>query len=201
MRKVELLVLAMIAASAFGVATAAPTSAATLQWLSNGAAILTATAAVESGTVSLEDLKAGVGMQCVGTGTGTVGPGTTDVETTVKAEKCTITKGTCPSPSAEAVKLPWTTGLRATTAVGTGVEDAILSESGYAVTCAGIIKDSCTSRGGVILVTQLSAVVQEEFPAADNEDIGTCSLGGSEADISGSFSVEGTGGDSISIES
>ncbi len=196
MRKVKLLGFAVIAVAAFSAVAVTSALAAAPEWLSKGAAITTPVVTSLNGTLKLEDLKAGVGVQCHGVGVGTVGPGSTDVTEHLKAENCTVISGTCPTPSAEPVKLPWTTELKTTTAVGTGVEDALLSESGYAVTCAGIVKDTCTSAAEIptVLVKTATPIVEEEFPEEDNKNIGTCSLGGKEGDVAGSFTLEGTTG-------
>jgi hypothetical protein len=199
MRKIQLLGLTLVAAMAFS-ALAAASAFAAPEWLSNGGAISTATSATQSGKVLLTDLSFGIAVECSGSGTGLVGPGATDVQETLTPSACTTVKGSCSSPSAVAVGLPWTTSLKEN--AKKEVEDSITSKSGYQVTCSGVIKDTCESAASAatVLVTQITAVVKEEFPVVANEKIAKCSLGGAEAgDVSGKFEVVGTNGDSVSV--
>jgi hypothetical protein len=198
MRKVQLLGLAVVAAAAFSAFASASALASAPEWLNNGAAITTPVAVTLKGTVKLSDLKQKVILTCSGTGTGKVGAGKADETSTLTATSCTNEGSTeCPSPKAVAQKLPWKTELSGTAPT----VDKILSESGWQVTCAGIVKDTCLSTAGTpfVEVTKLSAIVEESFVAAKNENAATCSLGGKEGDVAGTFTVEGGTGNSISI--
>ncbi len=170
-------------------------------FLLNGGQIPAATRVKLAGTLLLSDLKQKVELQCAGKGEGTVGPGDEDVTTSLTATSCTNQGSTsCPTPNVLAQKLPWKTELNETS--GGAVVDEILNESGWQVTCAGIIKDTCLAAAGVpyVEVTKLSAVVEESFVGSKNEDIATCSLGGKEGDVVGSFTIEGAeAGNSISV--
>jgi len=198
MRKIQLLAVAVAAAAAFSVVATASALAATPEWLNNGAAIATPVSVTLKGTLKLADLKQKVELTCTGTGTGTVGAGKEDVTSTLTATSCTNTGSTeCPSPKAIAQKLPWKTELSGTLPT----VDKLLSESGWQVTCAGIVKDTCLATAGTpyIEVIKLAAIVEESFVAAKNENAATCSLGGKEGDVSGTFTVEGGTGNSISV--
>ncbi len=199
MRKVRLLGLAIVAVASFAAASASSALATTPEWLNNGAAIAAPVAVANKGTLKLADLKQKVELSCTGTGEGTVGPGKEDVTTVLTATSCTNVGSTsCPTPNAVAQKLPWLTGLNTS---GTSTIDEILQESGWQVTCAGIIKDTCTSTAKTpfVEVIKAAAIVEESFVEAKNQNIATCSLGGKEGDVVGTFTVEALSGSGNSI--
>lgn len=201
MKKVQLLGLALVAVVAFSALAAATASAGTLpEWLNNGASITEPVATKTTGKLLLTDLTFGIAVECNGGGTGTVGPGKEDLTKTLSPTGCETKKGTCASPSATAFNLPWLTelGLK-----GTTVKDEILTESGFSVTCSGVIKDTCKAGAGVpVVLSVTNSPVEQEFPVAENENQANCSLGGSKSgDVSGKFKVEGeSGSNKITIE-
>lgn len=132
-------------------------NASAAEWLLNDGSITEAMPTEASGTLELTDAAGGafgeeVTVKCSGTTTGTAGPGTAGGTTTVTVNECVTVKGTCGSPKASAVNLPWKTELFEGGGV---VRDKILANEhgapGYLVECTvlGITAtDTCTSETG-----------------------------------------------------
>ncbi len=191
--------LAIVAMAALATVGATSALATTPEWLNNGAAIVAPIAVKTSGTLLLADLKQKVELQCTGTGEDTVGPGKEGLTSTATATSCTNVGSTsCPTPSVAAQKLPWLRILKIIAAI---ITSEITQESGWQVTCAGIIKDTCTAAANVLFVEVIktAAVVEESFVEAKNQNVATCSLGGKEGDIVGTFTVEALAGSGNSI--
>ena len=132
-------------------------NASAAQWTLGGKAIATAVATTGSGSLQLTDEAGGpfgekVTVECSGTTTGTAGPGAADTTSSVTVSSCKTITGTCGSPKASAVNLPWKTELAV---IGGVLRDKITSDGagapGYKVECTVLgIKatDTCTSETG-----------------------------------------------------
>lgn len=188
MKRAHALGFALIAALVFSVIGSAAAFAASPEFLDNGATIAAGSkiAADSEGTVTLTDLAAGVAVECTGTDSGIITGEKTATEEVVTATACTTVKGSCSSPLAAAVKLPWTFELK------NGTTNPLLNalkETGWDVTCSGIISDTCTSAAGLPVLELLLPIedpLHFEWPATPNEGIGNCSLGGSkQGDVAG----------------
>lgn len=186
MRKIQTILLALVAVLAFGAITAAGASA--LEWLVDGLAI-TGAVSVDSESVAakpleLEDMGTGVKISCEGTDEGTIEPAGKDKETVVTENlascKVLAGSGTCKKILAvKAVDLPWKTQL-----LGTG-RDEIKAEGagapGWLVECEGLfgikVDDTCTIEGGSTAVTSLAnGTVETLFDANSGE--ANCTVGG-----------------------
>ncbi|MGN6587852.1 MAG: hypothetical protein ACTHKT_10360 [Solirubrobacterales bacterium] len=170
---------AMLLISGLAVANAS----AAPQWTLNGATIVKALAVTGTGTLEFTDTNGLVGpftIHCTLTTTGTAGPGAADTTSTITVSSCTTVAGTCGSPSASPVNLPWRTELAT---IGGVVRDKITSDGkgapGYTLLCTigGLrVSDTCTSERGQPKVTLNTSPVPIEFDAGS----GTldCSIGG-----------------------
>ena len=129
LRIVGLCLVAVFAVSAVGAASAF----ASPEWLQNGLKLTSALSVTSKGKLKLTDTKGGlkkgsVTIECTGTDKGTVGPGAADELTEVKATECKHVAGEeCPSPSAEAVHLPWKTELYEE---GSAIRDKVAETAG-----------------------------------------------------------------------
>jgi len=176
-------------------------SASAHEWTLNGAPITTAVATTGSGKLTLTDTNgffgSTVSVTCTGTTTGTAGPGAVDTTSTVTVSSCTTDEGTCGSPSATAVDLPWKTELSTVNGV---VRDTIRADGngqpGYAVTCTvgGFrITDTCKSERGQPKVTLNTSPVPIEFDAESGT--ADCTNGGAGAGhVRGSLTVSSKSG-------
>jgi hypothetical protein len=167
MKKTHVLGLAVLAVFAFSAVAASSASAATVEWLKNGAAITSpepseTTGSLELGNTSGLGTGTKVAVLCDGKFFGTVGPGAQDTITSVlglSGESGTLTSEivscvnneNCPSPSVAADNLPWLTELREPKAGE--VLDFLLNggkgEPGWEVMCIvpiiGLVEEACTS--------------------------------------------------------
>ena len=134
--------------------------------------ITTATEAVTEGNLQLEDSKSTLGavrVECKIKSTGKIGPGKADSVEKAEATGCKVVKGTCGSPTAKAIHLPWTTEL--TESEGK-VRDLIKNSGkglpGYEVTCTVLIKvtDTCEGETSAATTNNLTeGIVEETFDA------------------------------------
>jgi hypothetical protein len=190
--------LAFIAALALTTVAAAAASAAP-EWLDNGFPISSRVTVTQKGILLVTDLRAGIAVECTVTGSGSVGPGAEGEQGAITAVACTTVKGSCSSPHAEWLEVPWSTRLGE---FGGKVKNQIVVKSAWRIKCNGINTDTCayTASALSVLMTKLSAVVDEELPVASNENTGKCTLfGGTEGDVSGALTIEGLLGNAISI--
>jgi hypothetical protein len=173
---------AMLLISGLAVANAS----AAPQWTLNGAPLTKSVATTGTGTLTLTDTNGFFGntvsIVCHGTTTGTAGPGAADTTSTVTVTSCEQDVGTCGSPSAVAVNLPWKTELSTVNGV---VRDTIKSDGhgvpGYKVECTiGFrVSDTCTTEEGKPKVTLNTSPVPIEFDSGSGD--ANCSLGGTKA--------------------
>jgi len=161
------------------------------QWTDNGAAIPvgTSVATIGHGTLTITDTNgffgSTVSIECTGDTTGTVGPGAADTTSTVTVTECKTDVGTCGSPSASAIHLPWKTEL-STVGSPAILRDTIRADGagapGYKVKCTifgSTITDECSSERGQPKVTSMTVPVNLEFDAGSGT--ADCTLGGKEA--------------------
>ncbi len=129
--------------------------------------ITSATAATEEGELEFEDSKTAIGavrLKCKVVSVGKVGPGSEDSIEKVTTSGCKLVKGTCGSPTVEAVHLPWKTEL---TEIGGEPRDTLKSGGtglpGYKSTCTVIIKitDTCEAETNAGLSYSLTNGLQE----------------------------------------
>ncbi len=113
--------------------------------------ITSARAVTEEGELEFEDSKTSLGavrLKCKVVSTGEVGPGSEGNVEKVTTSGCKVVKGTCGSPTVEAVHLPWKTEL---TEIGGQMRDVLKSGGtglpGYKSTCTVIIKVTDTCEG------------------------------------------------------
>jgi methionine-rich copper-binding protein CopC len=155
MRKIQIMGLAIVAVFAFS--AFAVSSAFAHEWLVNKVAVATEATVKQSGTLVLNDMGSKVSLECTGTGEGKVLAAGKDTVTAAKATGCIVLEGSCPTPSANPVHLPWNTEL---TTVGTELRDNITNsgagEPGWTVTCLGIIKDECTGPSSTKITNNLT---------------------------------------------
>jgi len=189
MRKLHMVGLALVAAVAFSAFSVASAFALESTWLVDGAKPAAAVAADSTGTLELEDTKAGpfgesVAITCEGTDEGTIGPGPADTETKITTSKCKASKlcSESPAPTATALKLPWTTKVEL---IGAAFYDDIVAGTGeveYKTTCTvlGIsIEDTCKLVLGRALLENNGSNVNAVFSKTDtNQPAGNCSRGG-----------------------
>ncbi len=184
MRKIHLLGLALVAVFAFS-AIAAGAAFAESEWLVDGSPVLAGEKIhVEmTGTLILEDMGKGspTTVECSGSGLGVVLNGGLDIQEEAVATSCKTLAGTCGSPLAVALNLPWTTEISlATGAFRDLITGGTGGEPGYEVTCFGIFHDAClgkTSTGLENMSTETPADVLSIFSATLSE-AGNCNLGG-----------------------
>jgi hypothetical protein len=150
--------------------------------------IKAATAASTEGKLKLEDLKGGINkeavqIECTVKSTGKIGAGSADSIEKTEATKCTVIKGTCGTPTVEALHTPWTTELVA------GIRDNIKNSGaglpGWKVTCTILfvkVVDTCetetsTSMANNEATGNVEATFNAESPKAK------CSRGGAETGV------------------
>lgn len=126
----------------------------------------------------------GTSVTCSGTGEGTIGPEAADKQTKLTVSSCTTVKGTCGTPMAEAIHLPWNTELFEP--VSEEVRDRFSSSGGlpgWKVTCTilGIkVIDTCEGETNAKIVNgqgKVEATFDAKSPRVK------CSMGGAEAGI------------------
>jgi hypothetical protein len=143
--------------------------------------ITKATEVVMEGELELEDSESSIGavrVKCKIMGEGTV-LGSTGSIAVVKLEKCAVVKGTCGSPTAEAIHLPWSTELKeeASDEIRDEIKNSGSGLPGYTVTCTVIIKikDTCEGETTAGIVDSLKeGLVEATFEAKSSKL--TCSL-------------------------
>lgn len=182
-----LCLVAVFAVSAVGAASAF----ASPEWLQNGSKLTSALSVTSKGKLKLTDTKGGlkkgsVTIECTGTDKGTVGPGAADELTEVKATECKHVAGEeCPSPSAEAVHLPWKTELYEE---GSAIRDKVANSGaglpGWKVKCS-ILSDTCEAETSTAIKLVEVGIVDATFEEKSAK--ANCSRGGT-----GTGVVEGT---------
>jgi hypothetical protein len=114
-------------------------------------AVATATEATAEGTLEFEDSKTSLGavrISCKVSGTGKIGPESSDSIEKMVASSCKVVKGTCGSPTVEAVHLPWATELSEPSgAVRDNFKSSGAGLPGWKTTCTVIIKVTDTCEG------------------------------------------------------
>jgi hypothetical protein len=182
MIRARTLALALVAVFAFGAVAAA--SASAFEWQINKKAIAKAKTIKSKGTLKLTDKKGGlfgeaVTIKCEGTDEGTVGPGVADTITKATATNCKTEAGTCPTPVASALHLPWgsklTSATRDTITFGGKAQEEKKEAPGWKVTCSGIVEDECsavTNVGIENVAKGVNAIFDASSPKAN------CSRGG-----------------------
>jgi hypothetical protein len=173
MKKLQVILLALVAMFALSAVLAATASAeATLlaEWLINGAGVTTLTSTTSMlGKILLEDTAAGAGVECEGEFIGSVGPNGEDettkvftkggVEVTLAApltlaNGCTITKGCEAAAGVEVAPegLPWHTLLYLDETTGKFLDN--VAKAAYSVKCRIIftVTDECTVTNGAFEV-------------------------------------------------
>lgn len=140
-------------------------------------------------TESFTDLGIGTTVSCSGSGEGKVGPEAADLQTKLTVSECKTVKGTCGSPMAEAIRLPWKTELYAPGSEE--VRDKIMSggagNPAWKVTCIvlGIkVVDTCEGESNTNAING-EGIVEEIFDSKTPK--ANCSMGGA-----GSGVIEGT---------
>jgi len=155
---------------------------------------------VIEGELELEDSESTLGavrIKCKVSSTGLVeaeGKGT--IETATLTE-CKVVKGTCGSPKAEAIHLPWDTEL---VEEGGKIRDKIKSSGagapGYKVTCTVIIKvtDTCEAETSTAITNNVEAsLVEASFEAKSGK--AKCSLSKKESgSVSGTLKIKQANG-------
>ncbi len=186
-RLFSLALVSTIACCAFAATSALAT---TPEWLDNGAAIVTPVSIEQLGTLVLSDLKVGSALQCKFVGTGTAGPGKEALQSSFNATLCTAVEGSCPTPRVTWLVLPYLLGLGIS---GTDTVVEVLGESGWQITCAGVIKDTCKIAAGIpfLEVIKGASVVEASYVEAKNLDVARCSFAGKEGDLYGQIAIEG----------
>jgi hypothetical protein len=201
MKKIQMMGLALVAVLAIGVVAASAASA--LEFLVSGVAVKSPekVSVSLSGTLILEDMGKGspTTIECTGTGTGVVEAAGKGLQETATATSCVTLAGTCASPLAKAIHLPWTTQIEG--------ERNLISSSGagapgYEVTCFGIIHDTCegtTSVGLENMPTETPPDLLAIFSATLSEP-GKCTIGGvNEGLVIGEVLITAAGGLSLAI--
>jgi hypothetical protein len=155
--------------------------------------VKTAVASISEGELELEDSESSIGavrVKCTVVSEGTAGPEKKDTITSATLSSCKVVKGTCGSPTAVAVHLPWNTELTEPTEgeIRDNIKNSGSGLPGYTVTCTVIIKvkDTCEGETSTKITNNFSsslveATFEKKSPKA------TCSLS---KKVSGS--VEGT---------
>jgi hypothetical protein len=189
MRKIHVIGLALAAVFAYSAFSVASAMALESVWLVDGVKAAAAEPVDSSGSLTLEDTKAGpfgedVALTCEGTDAGSVGPGAADLTTAITVTKCKANKlcQESPEPKASALKLPWITKIEL---IGGVFYDDIVAETGeveYLTTCTVIgvtIEDTCKLALGRALLENSGSNVNAVFNPADaNQPNGNCSRGG-----------------------
>jgi hypothetical protein len=188
MRKLHVVMLALVAVFAFSAVAVAAASAA--EWLVKEGgvfkAVTTALTSESEATLKLTNVT-GFGtitVECSGISVGTVGPAANDevnevldLTKTTTNISCTVTTGSSlcgTTATAKAINLKWATKLLSTTAdelLGTGA-----GNPGWEVTCGGGLglKDKCTKATAVLSVANEGNEVDENFNSAEKA---TCENG------------------------
>jgi hypothetical protein len=181
MRSITKLVLGLAVSAGLLAISAIPAMAAPV-WRINGTELTESTASVSEGELELEDSESTLGavrLKCKVKSTGVVGPKSLDKIEKAEVTGCTVVKGTCGSPKAEAVHLPWNTELKeeASKEVRDGIKNSGAGLPGYKVTCTVLIKvtDTCEAETSTSITNNLEAGLVE---AGFNEKSGKakCSL-------------------------
>lgn len=189
--------VAVFALSAVLAATASAEATLLAEWLIEGKGVTTLTSTESLGTILLEDLTFGAGVECTATFIGSVGPSgedeTTEVKSdlgtfpkvtlaaplTVASEDCKIVKGCASADPVEvspSETLPWHTLMFLDETTGAFLD--VVFSAGYEVTCTilGIKStDTCTVTNGIFEVLA-SAEGAEAFGTVEPK--ANCSLGG-----------------------
>jgi hypothetical protein len=177
MKKLHVIGVILIAAVAF---SALEGSAVAAEWLLDGKAITTATAAKTEGKVALEADGLSAGIECTVVATGTVGPGPADEVKSVTFSGC-VKLGNCTSVDAvAAVNLPWKTEV-----LGEGVKffDDLTpgpggGVPGYLIEClvGFILADNvCSKAESKVELANLATDVEDLF---NTEEEAACTTGG-----------------------
>jgi hypothetical protein len=196
MRKIQILAV-LCAVCAFSAIVVASASAASPEWLLNGAAIGTAIPVETTGELTLDVLLLGVlavAVDCSGIFVGTVGPGAADLVTAIlsltkveigkelvgtglSCEVLTSSFSECGAVGGLAEvwpdNLPWVTTLEL---VGTTeILDDFPTTSGYHVLCPGGKTNLCVGLAQAVMTNEPGGGVFGEFTESTNEE--SCTLG------------------------
>ena len=159
------------------------------EWLQGGVPLSKSVATTWKGTLKLTDQKGGIfgesiAAECVDTGEGAAEIGGLGTETKWTASNCVTKAGICPSPTVEAVDLPWNTALIRIGAIAThdAISEAGKGTPGYKLHCEGIWNDTCTGTFDTVM-ENVTGGVDATF---DGEKL-KCEKGGA-----GQGAVEGT---------
>ncbi len=205
MRKIQVILLALVAVFALSVVAASSAFAATeaALWLVSGAEVPAAGVPTNLEVVStkklvLEDMEAGplkqaTSVECGGTGTGNVLPEGLDEQLTATPEGCVRkTDGACETlESVAAVNLPWKTEVLQVTGSSPELfEDALVSGTGgnpgWLVECETLLgkkNDVCTTNAGKTpLVNESSGEVLGTFETRSGEEA-SCTEGTSKSGL------------------
>lgn len=163
-------------------------------------------ASTSEGELELEDSKTIVGavrLKCKVKSTGTVGPHAEDKIESAELTECKVVKGTCGSPKAKAIHLPWNTEL---TEEGGEIRDRIKNSGaglpGYTVTCVVIIKieDTCEGETSTGVANNLAAgLVEIKFDTKSPKAKCTQSKAVT-GTVEGTLKVKATNGQAISVK-
>jgi hypothetical protein len=212
MKKIQTVVLALVAVFAFSAFSASSAFALESVWLVAGAKPTAQVPVDSEGTLKLTDMKGGilgesVTIECTGTDKGFVGPGKEDLLEVVVVTACKTTEGTCGSPKAEAENLSWLTTIEL---IGTSFYDDIVTEAtgqtefGYVVECTNIIKvsDRCLLvLGRALLTNETNGTVDATFNSTDaNQPAANCERGGAgEGLVNGLDTILTVSGQSLAV--
>jgi hypothetical protein len=199
MKKIHILGVAVVAMLAFGVVGAVSASAATLQWLAEGKAIVAALASEAKGELLQETnngagLGIHVGYLCSGIFDGTVGPGAeenisgmftlTGVTVTLAAPilNCVVDQN-CTEPEVSPVNFPWLghlelMGTEAAPLFLDALESGGQGSPGWEITCLILgttVTEVCTGGGGANLTND---VAEKDVLAIFEDEVFNCSIGG-----------------------
>jgi hypothetical protein len=169
--------------------------------------LTSAVKSVSEGELELEDSESTLGavrLKCKVSSTGVVGPHSEDKIETASVTGCTVVKGTCGSPKAEAVHLPWNTELVEET--GGEFRDKIKNSGaglpGYKVTCTVIIKvsDTCEAETSTGVANNLTeGLVEAKFETKSGK--AKCSLSKKESGtVTGTLKTKTSSGAAISVK-
>jgi hypothetical protein len=180
---------AFVASSAF--------AAEEMEYLVSGEAVTTATNVTMTGKLVLEDMGSGaIAVECEGNGKGTVNSGGKASQTEATATGCKTVKGTCGSPNAKAVGLPWASTIDLSEG-----EPRSLFTGGYTVTCFGIIKDECSGETSAKIENMSLETPPDLLLIFDAKtQPGNCSVGGvGQGLVTGEILISAEGGLSLAI--
>jgi hypothetical protein len=173
------------------------------EWLT----IKTSEKSVLEGELELEDSESTLGavrLKCKVKSTGLVEAEGKDVVEAAEVTGCKVVKGTCGSPKAEAVHLPWNTQL--VEEAGGEVRDKIKNSGaglpGYKVTCTVIIKvsDTCEAETSTSIANNLGeSLVEASFEAKSGK--AKCSLSKKESgSVTGTLKVKQANGWGLRVQ-